>query len=88
MTTINISGNTNSSNILLYSSNGIIDTDNLSHGYVGVNMAPCLYCKHNIGVHYHSVIPNSEAWPNYADGKHMCTYCHSHPGDYHIHTPK
>lgn len=86
MTSININGNLNDSNIILDSSNGNIDSENL-HGYVGINMAPCLYCKFNIGVHYHSCIPDSQPWPNYADDKHMCLYCKEHPGDYHIHLP-
>ena len=58
--------------------------DNLS--YIGINMAPCEYCKNNKGYHYHNIDKNiSSKGDNYIDNKHMCMICMKNPGKLHIH---
>jgi hypothetical protein len=56
------------------------------NAYIGINMAPCNYCKNFNGEHMHFIGENSyKNYPNYANNHLLCNYCKNHPGKIHIH---
>jgi len=66
--------------------NNFLDTDIPGLKYMGINMKPCQYCRHNEGIHYHNLNKNDNSIGyNYIDDKHMCEICKANPGKLHIH---
>ena len=55
------------------------------NGYIGIN-SKCKYCALYKGVHYHHL--SKKLFPKYwnmaSTGK-RCSYCMSHPGEFHFH---
>ena len=51
-----------------------------ANGYIGINNAPCSYCKLFRGTHYHYVSPTKyEKRYNYASMGKMCEICSNYP---------
>jgi hypothetical protein len=57
-----------------------------ANGYIGINNAPCSYCKLFRGTHYHYVSPTKyEKRYNDASMGKMCEICLNYPGQMHFH---
>lgn len=57
-----------------------------ANGYIGINNAPCSYCKLFKGTHYHYVSPTKyEKRYNDASMGKMCEICSNYPGQMHFH---
>ena len=57
-----------------------------ANGYIGINDAPCSYCKWFKGTHYHYISPTKyEKRYNDASMRKMCELCSNYPGQVHFH---